>query len=373
MLEHPLHFTQDWALFEEDSFAVEELSFTRFGFPSSESRKYMKNDGSATEIWTKLRQHVAQTSNSQQETIILGRSWTICPGSRTMPLSTLGFSSSQVILGHDLDIAEVAECAIVFPKRYVGPWPINTWTNWCCVGNTRLHVQFHVRYLSPQLSAITGSDPKCKYSGLRFERDGWRICGESTEYSIAEARSSIAILTSLWHQLPCYSMVTLTDTSGFLLDYVEDKISWNDTELRPCHEFAGVIIFQLAVRRLIMEWEEQWDSTLKLIMSIPRSQVVVQRRDLRSGEFEVQQRNFTIRELLFKSCDMIRELTDDLQSLKNDLDASTTVIAHNSVGENFEMLVIYQKGIESRLLGVIQRMLAEIDPLNVLDTLPPRS
>jgi hypothetical protein len=190
-----------------------------------------------------------------------------------MPWSTMAFSSSQVILGHDLDIVEVAECAIVFPKRYAGPWPTTPWTNWCCVGNTRLHVQFHVRYLSPQRNAITDSDLKRKYSGLRFERDGWRIFGESTEYSIVETRSSIAILTSLWHHLPYYSMVTLTDTSGFSLDYTEDQMTWNDVGLSPCHEFAGVTIFQLAVRRLITEWGEQWNSTLKLITSMPRVQV----------------------------------------------------------------------------------------------------
>ena len=142
-----------------------------------------------------------------------------------MPWSTLAFSASQVILGHDLDIGQVAECAVLFPKRYTGPWPTTPWTNWCCVGDTRLHVQFHVRYLSPLRNAITDSDPRPRHSGLRFERDVSRIDGlrGSTEFSIVETRSSITILTSLWHQLLYYSIVTLTDTPGFALDNIEDQ------------------------------------------------------------------------------------------------------------------------------------------------------
>jgi hypothetical protein len=144
-----------------------------------------------------------------------------------------------VILGHDLAIREVAECAVVFPKRYAGPWPTTPWTNWCCVGDTMLHVQFHVRYLSPLRNALTDSDPKPKYSGLRFERDWWRIFAPSNEFSVVETRSSIAILTSLWHQLPYYSMVTLSDTPGFSLDCIEDQITWNAMDLSPRQEFAG--------------------------------------------------------------------------------------------------------------------------------------
>jgi hypothetical protein len=99
----------------------------------------------------------------------------------------------------------------------------------------------------------------------------------------------------------------------------------------------------------------------------------VQRRDLRSGEFEAQERPFTARELLLKSYDMIGELAGDLRSLTKDLNASTTVIAPNSVGINCEKLVTYQQGIESRLLDLIKRKLAEIDSLDALHTLPPRS
>ncbi|CZR60662.1 uncharacterized protein PAC_10558 [Phialocephala subalpina] len=358
--EHPGHFTENWAFFEGDSVTVEELSFTRFGFPSSEFRRCMKSDGSTTEIWSKAGKHVARTPNSRQEASISGRSWTICPGSQTMPWSSLALSSSQVILGHDLNTVKVAECAIVFPKRYAGPWPTTPWTNWCC------------------RNAITDSDSKRKYSGLYFERDRWRIFGESTEYSIVETRSSIAILTSLWHQLPYYSMVTLTDTPGFSLDYIENQMTWSDVGLSPCHEFAGVTIFQLAVRRLITEWGEQWNSTLKLITSMSRVQIdgildPVQRRDLRSSDAEAQERPFTARELLLKSYDMIGELARDLRSLTKDLNTSTTVIALNSVGMNCEKLITYQQGIESRLLDLIERKLVEIDSSDAFHTLPPRS
>jgi hypothetical protein len=70
---------------------------------------------------------------------------------------------------------------------------------------------------------------------------------------------------------------------------------------------------------------------------------------------------------------MIGELAGDLRSLTKDLNASTTVIAPNSVGINCEKLVTYQQGIESRLLDLIKRKLAEIDSLDALHTLPPRS
>jgi hypothetical protein len=50
ILEHPGHFTGDWTFFEGASVAVKELSFTRFGFPSSEFRRCMQSDGSTMEI-----------------------------------------------------------------------------------------------------------------------------------------------------------------------------------------------------------------------------------------------------------------------------------------------------------------------------------
>ena len=70
---------------------------------------------------------------------------------------------------------------------------------------------------------------------------------------------------------------------------------------------------------------------------------------------------------------MIRELVDDLQSLTKDLNASTTLIAPNSVGINFKKLATYQKGIESELLALIDRELTEIDSLDESPNLPPRS
>jgi hypothetical protein len=73
--EYPGHFTGDWEFFEGASVAVEELSFTRFGFPLSEFRRYMKSDGSTTEIWPNAGQHVARTPNSRREASISGRSW----------------------------------------------------------------------------------------------------------------------------------------------------------------------------------------------------------------------------------------------------------------------------------------------------------
>jgi hypothetical protein len=74
ILEHPGHFTGDWTFFEGASVAVKELSFTRFGFPSSEFRRCMQSDGSTMENWSKAWQH-SRTPNSLQEASISGRSW----------------------------------------------------------------------------------------------------------------------------------------------------------------------------------------------------------------------------------------------------------------------------------------------------------
>ncbi|KAF8848485.1 hypothetical protein BDZ45DRAFT_698352 [Acephala macrosclerotiorum] len=375
VLEHPGHFTTDWAFFEGASVSVTELSFTRFGFPSPEFRRCVQSDGSTTENWPKPWQYVvAQTIDSLPKTGISGRSWTICPDGRTMPWSTFAFSVSQVILGHDLDIVEVAECAVVFPKRYAGPWPTTPWTNWCCVGDARLHAQFHVRYLSPLRNAITDSDPKPRHSGLRFERDCWHIAGSGggTDFSIVETRSSTAILTSLSGQLPYYSMVTHTDTPGFSLDCIGDQVTWTALGLSPCHEFAGVAIFLCAVGRLITEWSKHWDLTLKLISSMSRVKIEdildpVKRRNLMRGDFEAQEQRFVARQLLFKSHNMIGELAGDLQSLTNDLCASTTLIEPNSsVGANCEKLLSYQRGIEHRLIDRIKSKLTELGSLDAL-------
>lgn len=99
----------------------------------------------------------------------------------------------------------------------------------------------------------------------------------------------------------------------------------------------------------------------------------MKRRDLRLGEFDAQEGCFAARKLLLKSYDMIGELAGDLRSLTNDLNASTALIAPNSVGANCEKLLSYQRVIEGRLLDCIKRKLTERDSLDVFHTLPPRS
>jgi hypothetical protein len=99
----------------------------------------------------------------------------------------------------------------------------------------------------------------------------------------------------------------------------------------------------------------------------------VKRRDLRLGQSEARERRFAARELLIKSYDMIGELAGDLRSLTNDLNASTTLIAPNSIGTNCGKLITYQQEIEDRLLDRIERKVIEIDTLNALPAGPPWS
>lgn len=206
------------------------------------------------------------TSRNLEFRLTPGR--TISPEGPTVPLSILAFSLSQVILGHDLDIDKVAQCAAAFPTRYAGRWSTTTWTNWCCVGDKMLHVQFHVRYLSTVRNATI--DPRPKYPGLYLKRDWGKAVelGANSNFFIVETRSSIAILTSLRHQLPYYSMVTLTDNPDFSLDCIENQNNWTAMGLKPCGESTGVVIFQLAVSRLITEWGNQWNATLNRITSM---------------------------------------------------------------------------------------------------------
>lgn len=201
---------------------------------------------------------------------------TIRPEGPVMPLSTFAFSLSQVILGHDLDVDGVAQCAVVFPKRFAGVWPRTPWTNWCCMGNFTLHVQFHVRYLLPSTAPVISAldaTPNC--SGLRLVRDGGynlRFCTHQAT-GLFESRSSVAILTSIWHQFPHYSMVTFTDTPGFSTDCIDDQTTWATLGISPCDEFAGIAIFQLTVGRLITEWHKWWTLTLNYITSISQEKV----------------------------------------------------------------------------------------------------
>jgi hypothetical protein len=43
---------------------------------------------------------------------------------------------------------------------------------------------------------------------------------------------------------------------------------------KPCQEFTGVVIFQLAVSRVITEWGEKWNATLNRFMSMFKFEVL---------------------------------------------------------------------------------------------------
>lgn len=198
---------------------------------------------------------------------------TIRPKGETMPFSAVVFSASQVILGHKwTDYAK--ECALMFPSTYATTWPTSTWTNYCCLGDKMLHIQFHVRYLSTWKSDIIRPNQEPEFSGLRLHRDHAEVVehGVDSNLSIAETRSSIAILTSRWLQPPYFAMVTLTDSRDLSLDPV-DPTDWTTMGLKPCKEFAGLVIFQLAIGLLIGEWGKQWTVTLDCIDGIAKTEV----------------------------------------------------------------------------------------------------
>lgn len=190
-----------------------------------------------------------------------------------MPWPIFAFVLSQVTLGHDLDIEEVAKCASVFPKRYVCPQWTAPWTNWCCVGDTMLHAQFHTRYLSSEENAITRSDTNPICSGLLFERDWGQAVklDPSFEFPIIETRSSISIIASLWKRH--YTMVTLTDNASFDPDCIAVQKHWNAIGLQMCESFTGFAIWQAAIGGLITEWGSQWTSVLGRIAGTGNLQV----------------------------------------------------------------------------------------------------
>jgi hypothetical protein len=196
-----------------------------------------------------------------------------------MALNTLVFASSQVILGLDIEDDRILQLGTMLPKRYASPWPSTIWTNWCCLGTEKLHLQFHVRALSV---AGANSNPGMapKIPGLSLERDSFRLTartGVEGELLITETRVSIGMLTTLWTRTPNFTLVTLADAPRFSIDCLSDQYMWTAMGLQPADDdFAGVAIFQFAVGRLVIEWEKCWTPTL-IQMS--------QKRKVKVGQF----------------------------------------------------------------------------------------
>jgi hypothetical protein len=192
-----------------------------------------------------------------------------------MSLSTCRFAPSQVILGHDLDLTKVSECATAFPRRYAAEWPLVPWTNWCCLGRRTAHIQFHIRYLTTVKNPIINSGYQPSYSGVRFSRDWGQIIelGDCSTLDIVETRTSIAILTTLRDKKPSYTMVTLTDDSEFSLDCLEYRKEMHALGLRRCEGLAGVVFFQCAVGQTLREWSRRWHATLNKISNMCRIEV----------------------------------------------------------------------------------------------------
>ncbi|RSL84555.1 hypothetical protein CDV31_016687 [Fusarium ambrosium] len=313
---HPGHFVGDWSFFNDALVTLAELSFTPLGFPSVEFGR------DQTGLFPNLRRGRPD---------IFGRSWTIRPNGRIMPWRIFAFALSQVTLGHDLHMEEVAECATVFLKRYACTWPTTTWTNWCCTGNTMFHAQFHIRYWSIEENTITRSDAKPTCPGLRFERDYGRTVGFDLipEFPIIETRSSVAMITSLWQKHPQYTMVTLTDTAVFNPDCIAEQKLWAAIGLEMCDESGGIAIFQAAVGGLITEWGHQWAAVLGQITA--------------TSKYEVR---------------------DILDVTKRGLNSnrSISVVTNNpTLSANWEALFAYHEKVEGNLLRRIQKKLADLD------------
>ncbi|KNB19984.1 hypothetical protein FOXG_17248 [Fusarium oxysporum f. sp. lycopersici 4287] len=349
---HPGHFVGDWSFFNDALVTLAELSFTPLGFPSVEFGKDRAG------LFPNLRRGRPD---------IFGRSWTIRPNGRIMPWRIFAFALSQVTLGHDLHMEEVAECATVFLKRYVCTWPTTPWTNWCCTGNTMFHAQFHIRYWSIEENTITRSNAKPTCTGLRFNRDYGRTVGFASipEFPIIETRSAVAMITSLWQKHPPYTMVTLTDTAVFNPDCIAEQKLWAAIGLEMCDESGGIAIFQAAVGGLITEWGHQWAAVLGQITATSKYEVRdildVTKRGLNSSKVEPKTW-YALRQLLLKSQDTIKELSRDLHSHANDLDRSISVITNNpTLSANWKALFAYHEKIEDNLLRRIQKKLADLD------------
>jgi hypothetical protein len=202
----------------------------------------------------------------------------------TMPWSSFALASSQAILGHDLDYSNekecnatdcnVLECAVVFPKRYAGQSPITPWTNWCCVGTSTMHVQFHVRYMSCCQNLWNNLEKTHHHSGLIFDRARRTVVDDiGDRLTLTEARSSIAILASRTKERLYYNIVTLTDSSVLSLDCIEERSRWKALKLNSCPELPGVAIFQFALHHLIWKWYGEWSQYAEFLKKLDKTKV----------------------------------------------------------------------------------------------------
>jgi len=363
ILSHAGHFKGNWEWFEGASVSLTELSFTKLGFPFIEF--LCPNETPAELEWLRDGRHAVQEFPAQ-EAQISGRSWKICPDQRAMALPILAFCMSQVIHGHDLPTHQVAQYAATFPQRYTGPWPTTTWTNWSVVGKKMLYAQFHIRYLSTSKSKIVNSEHECP--GLEFKRE-WGTTA-TPEFPIVETRLSIAILTSLWHPPPYYTLVTLTDDPEFSVDCIENPKTWEAMGFRPCEVSTGIVIYQVAISRLIIEWSEKWNTTLNSIMSIYKFEIgnildPETHKRILSGHSDDKMARSIARQLLFRSRHMIRESTDDLHSFVNDLNNSISRIVPESVRENWNVLFGRHQRFQDKLIERIESKLAELDSIDI--------
>jgi hypothetical protein len=199
----------------------------------------------------------------------------VSPEETALNFTLLAFIISQVTLGHDINIEDVGYCGVVFATRYAGPWPSTKWTRWCCLGDRICHLQFHLRYISTSDTPISRLIHEHQSEGLGFcrEKGLYFSPGAELDFPLVESRAAIAINTSCDSDLAHYSMVTLTDFPELYLDSFEGNQAWSDMKLILCGKFTGIAVFQMAIFRLLTEWNKKWNSFIESIDNTLKVQV----------------------------------------------------------------------------------------------------
>lgn len=196
------------------------------------------------------------------------------PEETALNFTLLPFIISQITPSHDINIQDVGYCGVAFAKRYACPWPSTKWTRWWS-GNPTCHLQFHIRYISTSDTAMARLIPEHSSEGLLLCREKFQVFppGAGQDFPLVESRVAIAINTSRDLNLAHYSMVTLTDSPILCLDDFEGNQAWSDMKLSLCGEFTGIAVFQMAIHRLLTEWDNRWNFILDSISSNLKVQV----------------------------------------------------------------------------------------------------
>ncbi|KAH6716763.1 hypothetical protein BKA61DRAFT_310465 [Leptodontidium sp. MPI-SDFR-AT-0119] len=275
--QDPTHFSDGWDHFQGASVILTELSYNEQCFPK---RVHSKSWQGGAFISEKSLKAVDSSPVQLQPTWgkkIFGKSWRVSFEDTVLNFTLLAFILSQVTLGYNIDTEDIGFCGAVFAKRYAGPWPSTKWARWCCFGNDNriCHLQFHIRYISTSNTAIARLIPEVLSEGLHFHREKGQAfsLGAGQDFPLVESRVAIAINTSLDSKFAHYSMVTLTDSDKLSLDDFEGNQAWSDINFSLCGKFAGVAVFQVAIRRLLMVWGRRWNFVLDSINNLLKVQV----------------------------------------------------------------------------------------------------